>query len=307
MMTKLLIDTDPGVDDAMAIYMAARLPNLEIVGLTTVFGNVNTPTATRNALTLLERAGISAPVAQGASKPLELPPFEPPVVVHGEEGFGALPAETPKAEAVDEDAVAFLCRMASEHKGELVVCPVGPITNIAEAIRRDPSFAKNVKRIVFMGGALDCPGNITPYAEANTYHDPHALKIVLESGADILMVGLDVTLQVLLDKTDFETLEQLDPDLGGHLKAMGDYYLAFYQSIGLTGCGLHDPLAVLACVEEDLVKTEKVSLGVVLDGEEIGRTYRAQSGPQIDVALQVDVERARELFFGAFGNQQAKG
>ena len=176
MTTKLIIDTDPGIDDAMAIFYAAAAPDIELLGLTTIFGNVTTKMATRNALRLLESADLDLPVAHGAEKPLVLPPFEPSAHVHGDEGFGDIPAAEPKGQAVAEDAADFLIRMAREHKGELVLCPVGPLTNIALAVQRDPEFVKNCKRIVIMGGSLEAGGNITPHAEANIYHDPHAAR-----------------------------------------------------------------------------------------------------------------------------------
>lgn len=296
MALKLLIDTDPGVDDAMAILMSANLPQTELVGLTTIFGNVTVEQATRNALDLLERAGIDAPVAQGATKPLALPHISPSRHVHGEEGYGDLAAPTPKTKALDETAAEFLCRMAREHKGELVVCPVGPITNIADAIRLDPEFATNVKKIVFMGGALDRGGNITAWAEANTYHDPHALAEVIASGADVTMVGLDVTMQALLEAPDFERIAKDAPEYGVFLRDISQFYLGFYESIGLTGCGLHDPMAVIACLYPQMFRSENVRVSVSLEGETIGQTRRDDAGHEIKVMLDCDGSAVKRLF-----------
>lgn len=304
---KLLIDTDPGIDDAMAILYAALHPGIELVGLTSVFGNVTVEQATRNALHLVERAGLNIPVAEGAGKPMVLPPFTPSHHVHGPEGFGTLPAATPALRAVDETAAAFLVRMAREHAGELMLCPVGPITNVADAIRLDPEFATNVKKIVFMGGALDVRGNVSAAAEANTWHDPHALDIVLASGADITMVGLDVTLQILLNEPDFAELASLHPAHGGFLQEISTFYLDFYRSIGLTGCGLHDPMAVMACVEPDLFRIERTPLETVLEGPEIGRTIRStQARKPVDVCLGCDRDVIRARYFAPFAaNHQA--
>ncbi|MEX0304069.1 MAG: nucleoside hydrolase, partial [Leisingera sp.] len=205
-MVKLIIDTDPGIDDAMAIFYAAAAPDIELLGLTTIFGNVTTGTATRNALRLLEAAGLDVPVSAGAAAPLVLPPFTPSAHVHGEEGFGDIPAADPKAAPLEEEAADFLCRMAREHKGELVVCPIGPLTNIALAMQRDPDFVKNVKSIVIMGGSLEEGGNITPHAEANIYHDPHAADIVCQGGAKVVFVGLDVTHRILCLPEDFASI-----------------------------------------------------------------------------------------------------
>ena len=299
-MLKLIIDTDPGVDDAMAILFAARDPGIDLLGLTSVFGNVTVEQATRNALVLAERAGLHIPVAEGAGKPMALPPFTPSRHVHGDEGFGALPAITPKGRAVAESAAEYLVRMAREHRGELVVCPIGPITNVAEALRLDPEFSNNVKEIVFMGGALDVPGNITPHAEANTYHDPHALDLVLQSGAKIRMVGLDVTLQILLTADDFAALADISPVDGRFLREMSGFYLDFYKSVGLSGCGLHDPMAVIACLRPDLFTLESVPMAVTLEGEAAGNTHRTAGRQPIEVCVDCDADAIRRLFFDAF-------
>lgn len=297
-MVKLVIDTDPGVDDAMAILFAARHPEIELLGMTSVFGNVTVGQATRNALYLAEKAGIAhLPVAEGAAGPMALPPFPPSKQVHGDEGFGDLPAFAPKGRAIGESAAAFLVRLAREHAGELVLCPVGPITNIADAIKLDPDFARNVKKIVIMGGALDVAGNITPHAEANTYHDPHALDLVLQSGADITMVGLDVTLKVLLAEPDFAELAERAPKNGRFLQDISHFYLDFYHSVGLSGCGLHDPMAVIACIAPELFTAEETGLAVALSGEEIGKTFRDPARPKVKVLTRCDAEAIRALFF----------
>jgi inosine-uridine nucleoside N-ribohydrolase len=301
---KLLIDTDPGIDDAMAILYAALHPGIDLVGLTSVFGNVTVEQATRNALDLVERTGLDIPVAEGAAKPMALPPFTPSHHVHGPEGFGTLPAPRPARRALNESAAEFLVRMAREHAGELVLCPVGPITNISDAMALDPEFASNVKKIVFMGGALDVRGNVSPYAEANTWHDPHALDIVLASGAEIMMVGLDVTLKILLTEPDFAELADLHPAYGGFLQQISGFYLDFYHSIGLTGCGLHDPMAVMACVEPELFVTERTALETVLEGPEIGRTLRsAKQRAPVEVCLGCDAEVIRAKYFAPFAGK----
>ncbi len=297
-MTKLIIDTDPGIDDAMAIFYAAAAPEIDLLGLTTIFGNVTAKTATRNALRLLEAAGIDAPVAHGAEAPLVLPPFKPSAHVHGEEGFGDIPPAAPRGKPIDEDAADFLCRMAREHPGELVVCPIGPLTNIAHAIQRDPEFVKNVARIVIMGGSLEEGGNITPHAEANIYHDPHAAEVVFASGARVEMVGLDVTHRVLCTEEDFEGIAVKAPALGGMLQEMSHFYLAFYRSVGkLDGCSLHDPAAVIACTHPHLFGIREEPVYVACDGEEAGMTALAKDGrAPIGVCMTVDGDAVKTLF-----------
>lgn len=298
-MIKMIIDTDPGIDDAMAIFYAAAAPEISLLGLTTIFGNVTTKIATRNALRLLEAAGLDLPVAHGAEAPLSLPPFQPSSQVHGEEGFGTIPASEPKGAAVAEEAADFLIRMAREHRGELVLCPIGPLTNIALAIQRDPEFTKNLKRIVIMGGSLEEGGNITPHAEANIYHDPHAADVVFGSGAEVVMVGLDVTHRILCTKADFAAIASLSPELGGMLQTMSEFYLHFYETVGkFDGCSLHDPAAVIACSHPELFKTKTLPLRVSCEGETSGATLAAEAGsrPAVSVCLKVDAEAVKSLF-----------
>ena len=296
---KLIIDTDPGVDDALAILYAAADPEIELLGLTTVFGNVTVAQATRNALHLVERIGHDVPVAQGAAQPLVLPPFAPSHHVHGPEGFGALAAPLPRGAPHTESAAEFLCRTVREHPGDVVVCPIGPITNIAAAIEMDPGFATNVREIVVMGGALDAPGNVTPFAEANTYHDPHALDVVLASGAPITMVGLDVTLRVLLTDTDFDLVAASNIANGSFLKDISRFYLDFYRSIGLTGCGLHDPMTLIAARHPELFSGERTPLSVDLEGPAIGKTRRTHGRPSVNVLLDCDAEAIKARFLDA--------
>lgn len=293
---KLLIDTDPGIDDAMAILFAARHPEIELLGLTTVFGNVTVETATRNALALVEHCGLEIPVAQGAARPLVLPPFQPPAHIHGAEGFGHRPAPAPTRKPVAEGAAQFLVRLAREMPGEITLCPVGPMTNVAEAIRLDPAFAQNIGRIVLMGGALDAPGNISPHAEANAYHDPDAMDIVLRSGADVTMIGLDVTMRVQMDRADFAGLAKAAPLDGGLLDEMAGLYLDFYASVGQPGCALHDPMAVIACIRHGLFRCEETGLAALTSGPEIGRTVRDSTVGPSRAALECDAVAIKQLF-----------
>lgn len=306
---KILIDTDPGIDDAMAILYAALAPDIDLVGLTTVFGNVPVETATRNALRLVEMAGLDIPVAQGAARPLHRPPTVPPAFIHGTEGFGTVPGAVPKGRAVAETAAQLMCRLAREHRGELVVCAIGPITNLAEAIRLDPEFARNVRRIVFMGGAALVPGNVTPFAEANTYNDPHALSVVIASEADVVMVGLDVTTRVLCDRAFFATLAAASPGLGGFLNDASQLYLDFYLArSGQDGCALHDPSAVIACTHPHLFDIRSWPMTVTEDGEEIGRTVVgaqaiavAGDAPTVGVSTSGNMDAVKALFSSVFG------
>ncbi len=298
---KLVIDTDPGVDDAMAIFYAALSPEIELLGLTTIFGNVPVEKATRNALRLVEHAGLEIPVAEGASAPLAMPGNPHAAIVHGEEGFGHMPALEPKGRAIAMSAAEFLCEQARLHRGELVVCAIGPITNVALAIQLDPDFARNVAKIVFMGGAYGVPGNVTPHAEANTWNDPHALNVVVNSGAEVVMVGLDVTMQTMCDDAFFDALAVAHPHFGGFLREASHFYLDFYETfVGQRWCSLHDPAAVIACTHPHLFQMQRLPVTVVETGEEIGRTMAGGTG-HIHVCTGGDMEVVKRQFSGAFG------
>ena len=300
MAIKLIIDTDPGIDDAMALFYAIADPEIELVALTTVFGNVTTTQATRNALFLLETAGIDIPVSEGLHKPRELPAYPPSSHVHGAEGFGSLLIKQPKGQVVSESAPEFLVKMARAHKGELVLCPIGPLTNIAAALDLDPEFCSNLKRIVIMGGSLRAGGNITPVAEANIYHDPHAADFLFSHGSNITLVGLDVTNRVICSRAYFRNLAEHSPILGGMLNQMADFYIDFYEKVGkFDGCGMHDPSALVNCVAPDLFVTEDHKLSVIYYGEETGKTISDPSfvGEAVKVCVGVDADAVKKRFF----------
>ena len=300
MALKLIIDTDPGIDDAMAILYAIAAPEIDLLGLTTVFGNVATPKATRNALYLLEQAGIEIPVAEGLHRPRILPPFPPTSAVHGAEGFGTLAVPTPQRRALVETAPEYLVRMARAHQGELLLCPIGPLTNIAAAMELDPSFCSNLKGMVVMGGSLRAGGNITPAAEANFYHDPHAADFVLRYGCNMTLVGLDVTNRVICPRSFFVCLASESPKMGGLLHDMAEFYIDFYETVGkFAGCGMHDPSALVACIAPELFTTEPHALRVTLSGDRSGELIaEANSAAQpVNVCTDVQAEAVKQNFF----------
>lgn len=294
---KAIIDTDPGVDDAMAIFYAAACPEIELIGLTSVYGNIPVEMGTRNALHLVEMLGRPIPVAQGLARPLRGRPWKPVHWIHGEEGFGAAPAPAPRGRAVDSPAVDFLIEQARRHKGELVVFPIGPLTNIAAAIERDPEFAKNVARIVIMGGVVHARGNVTPFAEANIYNDPDAAQIVLNSGAETLLVGLDVTDRTSVTKENFATLAKRAPKFGGFLATISDFYIDVYLGRGAIGCSLHDPATVIAALRPELFKIEEGDVEVGLDGEKLGQTVlKPRSRQKTSVCVEADYDQVVKVF-----------
>ncbi|MHA1528608.1 MAG: nucleoside hydrolase [Alphaproteobacteria bacterium] len=303
---KLIIDTDPGIDDAMAILYAAAHPKLELIGLTTVFGNVPVATATRNALFLAELAGLAIPVAEGAAAPLARPKPQHPAFIHGVEGFGALPPVRPASRADPRPAARYLTETAAAHPGEVTICAIGPLTNLAAALALDPEFADNVGRVVLMGGAVACPGNTTPEAEANIFCDPHAATAVLGAGWPVTLVGLDVTRQVKCTAGDFAGLARAAPVTGGFLDRAVQLYLTFHRERhGGDGCSMHDPTAVIEITDQGLFETRGAAVEVTLEGEAAGRTRCATAGPAVRVCMGVDAAAVRARFLEVIGKADA--
>lgn len=293
---KLILDTDPGVDDAMAYFYALQSPGVELLAMTTIFGNVTTEIATGNALWLTEFSGHDIPVIRGSERPLVMPPKEPFSEVHGPFGFGAL-RKTPKgATPSSEEAAQFLVDMARKYKGELTICPVGPLTNIAKAVLIDPCFVENLKQLVIMGGSLRAGGNVTDYADANFWNDPHAANVVLTApgGGQISIIGLDVTNSINMIPAQFGDLAKASEEAGGFLKTIAEFYMDFYQRrSGIFECAIHDPVAVIACEAPELFSFEEHALRVVTEGEKIGM-MTANDAPGARVCkVSTDAQRER--------------
>ena len=198
----MIIDVDPGIDDAMAIFYAVRRPAIKLEALTTTFGNTDTSIATDNALRVLELLGRpDIPVARGVARSFIHPYVRRADHVHGSNGIGDIELPQPKIRATDEHASDLIIRMAKENPGEMTLCPVGPVTNVALALVKAPEIAKLLRKIVVMGSTIYHPGiqgPTAPMVDANFANDPEAAHIVLRSGADITLVGMDVTMTTLL-------------------------------------------------------------------------------------------------------------
>ncbi len=289
---KLIIDTDPGVDDAMAYFYAHAHPQIDLIALTTTYGNVTIADATRNALWLGEMSGGCEPVYQGHAVPLKIEPHPPADFVHGKHGFGDYEIGTPARNAEAEEASDFLVRAAREAKGEITLCAIGPLTNVARAIEKDAGFVSNLAQLVIMGGALEVGGNVGAYAEANFWNDPHAADIVVNApGAGrIVIVGLDVTSQIEFLAKDFDGLAKVSPIAGDFLRQIGQFYMNFYQTkTGRLSCHMHDPSAIIACLHPELMVMEETALGVVSSGEQIGNLVRREGGGRkCHIAMGVD-------------------
>jgi purine nucleosidase len=309
---RMILDTDPGIDDAMAILLALKRPGIRLEALTTVFGNTDVDTATANALRILELAGRSdIPVARGARRSLLRPFVKAADHVHGRNGLGDIDLPEPHAQPVAETASDLIIRMARENPERITLCAVGPITNVAVALTRSPEIAGLLKEIVVMGSTIFHPGIQgipTPMADANFWNDPEAAQIVLRSGAKITLVGMDVTMQVLLTAQMSEAIARDGGHVGKTLTEIAKFYVSSYATMypGIAGCGMHDPLAVAIAEDRSLVKTERMCVdielaGTLTRGMTVADRRRTAVGRQnAEVCLGVDIERFSDLFVAAF-------
>ncbi|KAK1426013.1 hypothetical protein QVD17_14680 [Tagetes erecta] len=275
---KIIIDTDPGIDDSMAIMMAFQTPKLEILGLTTIFGNVSTKDATRNALLLCEIAGCpSVPVAEGSAEPLKGGAPEIQDFIHGSDGLGNLNLPSPKSKKVEKSAAEFLVDKVSQYPGEVSILALGPLTNLALAIKRDSSFVTKVKRVVILGGAFFALGNINPAAEANIYGDPEAADIVFTSGANIDVVGINITTQLKMSDEDLDELKQSKGRHAQFLWNSSKFYRDWHvKSDSVYGIFLHDPVCFVALIRPDLFTFKKGVVRVETQGLCVGHTLMDQ-------------------------------
>src|SRR6202789_667975 len=273
--TRVIIDTDPGVDDAFALMLALRSPELRVEAVTAVAGNLPLDITLPNALRLVEicdRPDI--PVAGGASAPL-IRQLVTAAYAHGENGLGGVELPKPKITQVKEHATDLICRIVSQYPGEVTLIGLGPLTNLALAFRTDPNLAKLVRSIVLMGGSLS-GGNVTPAAEFNFYVDPEAASMVFNSGIPITMVGLDVTRKVGLTETHVKQLESGKNKTSQAAAAISRAIMATYRKHGQrSGPNLHDPLAVSALIKPEILSCEDYEIqietsGRITAGESVG-------------------------------------
>ncbi len=248
-MQKVLIDCDPGHDDATAILYAAA--HLDLVGVSTVYGNQTVEKTTANALALMTLFGLDIPVAQGCAGPLN-GTVRHGGDVHGKTGIDGAELPVPDRAAIDQHAVDFIIEMAERHRGELVLCPIGPFTNVALALRKEPRMASWLKGISVMGGTTQV-GNTTPVAEFNVWCDPEAADVVFRSGVPLWMVGLNVTRQVGITEADVARLMA-----GGRVaRTFGGLFTFFRQRLfevhGLSTASLHDPCALVPFTAPGLI------------------------------------------------------
>lgn len=304
-----MIDTDPGVDDAIALLVAIASPEVELLAVTTVFGNVSVEQTTENALAILALAGADdVPVAAGAERPLVHSQPHRAAHVHGANGLGGVELPHARRNAEQTPAVRFLADLLHSSSSPVTVCAVGPLTNIALLVATEPAVSARIERLVVMGGAYGA-GNVTPTAEFNVWSDPEAAHRVLSSGLPITVVGLDVTRPTAMDVAAVSRIGASGP-VGSAAAAMLAHYLDFYVRVqGGTGVVIHDALAVLEAIIPGILGTVPRTVSVdcghgpgrgttlvdrrVGPGSELNAGARRDAeGVPVRVAETVDVARA---------------
>ena len=300
MSTPILIDCDPGHDDAMAILLALASPEVELVGVTTVAGNQTLAKTTANALRVLELAGRGdIPVAAGADRPLERDAHVAKDV-HGESGLDGPALPEPRGAVVEDDAVNFLAARINESDRPVTLVPIGPLTNVAGLIERCPEAAGQIGRIVLMGGAI-AEGNVTPAAEFNIWADPEAAARVFSSGLDVTMIGLDVTHRALVLPEHADRL-RASGRTGAFVADLFTFYHRFHaETYDFPGSPVHDAVAVAFVARPDLVETVHRNVVVETESELCrGRTIvdlwrRTDREPNCAVGVDIDSEAFLEL------------
>jgi purine nucleosidase len=306
MTTRIILDTDPGIDDALALFLALASPEVQLEAVCTVSGNVGIEHTTRNALALLELAGRSdIPVARGCAYPLVTLPVEA-THVHGDNGLGGVILPQPRTQPVAGHAVDLIIEKLLSAPGEITLVAVGPLTNLALAVRKEPRIAQAVREVVIMGGALRHPGNVTPNAEFNIFADAHAAQAVLQAGWPIRLVTLDVTTRTLLKRHLVDELATNGHPVTRLMSQVFAYYCEIFgKDKALDAVQMHDPLALALAFQSDLVTWQPAYVEVELAGKlTLGETvgYFPHEGrplphePNVLASIDVAVERFIQLY-----------
>jgi inosine-uridine nucleoside N-ribohydrolase len=300
MRTPVLIDCDPGHDDAIALLLALASPELELLGVTTVSGNQTLEKTTANALRILEFVGRGdVAVAAGAERPLVRERFVA-AYVHGESGLEGPDLPPPRGSPVAEHAVDFLAAAIEGADSPVTLIPVGPLTNVALLLARYPAVAERLERIVLMGGAI-AEGNVTPAAEFNIWADPEAARRVFESGLDVTMIGLDVTHKALVGSAHYERL-RASGRVGTLVAELLEYFNVYHrETYGFDGSPIHDAVAVAHVLRPELVETRQRHVAIETESELCrGRTVvdlwrRTGNPPNAHVGVDIDADAFREI------------
>jgi len=303
MSKRILIDTDPGIDDALAILLALASPEVTMEGITTIHGNCSVDQATINALSILELAEAKeVPVAMGFPLPLVQPSLLA-AETHGDTGLGYAKLPEPRGRPEVRHGSDFLIEKIMSNPGEITLVAIGPLTNVAFAIRKEPRIVEAVREVIVMGGAIRYPGNASPLAEYNVFVDPHAAHVVYHSGIPITLVPLDVTYQCILTPDDVKRLQKNPSRISRFIDDSTRFYMEFhdeYQQIH--GCAINDPLALALTFAPELCDYQELYVDVDISGGiSMGKTFAdfhglAKKRPNMKVALSVRARDFMELF-----------
>ncbi|MBV6691618.1 nucleoside hydrolase [Serratia quinivorans] len=312
MKRKVIFDTDPGIDDTMAMLLAHASDQIELVGITTVFGNATIENATRNALYIKQRFGLTADVAVGADTPLVVAAGEATTFVHGENGLGDIDIPAGDYQGIDKRAAHdYIIDSVKAYPGEITLIAVGRLTNLALAVEKDPGIASLVKEVIIMGGAFGHnghTGNVTPFAEANIIGDPHAADRVMTTDWPVTVVGLDVTQQTVMSSEYIERLRINSARYGEFIYQITRFYADFHKrEIGMDGFYVHDSSAIAYAIAPELFDVKVGAVRVITEGPAIGHTLLKEGAksypidewsgkPQQRVCVQVDHRGVLDLY-----------
>lgn len=303
-MKKVIIDCDTGIDDSLALMLALSSKEIDVLGITVVSGNIELHAATENTFQVLKLMGrTDIPVYKGESVPLERD-YHDAADTHGSDGLGETFYPKTGLTAKKGHAVDFILETIEKYPGEITLVALGPLTNIAKAIRRDKNTMSKVHEFIFMGGAAEFHGNCSPVAEYNFWVDPEAADEVMRSGfAKGTMVGLDVTHQIILTPNLREVINQLGGREGKFIHDVTRFYVDFHWKQERTlGCVINDPLVIAMLIDENLVKCYEAFIEVETEGIAAAQTVCDRGGvfhggkTNINVAYKVDPRRFFEIF-----------
>lgn len=302
MKKRVIIDCDPGIDDALAVLLALTSSELEVKAITTVRGNVSVSQTTKNLLNIVEIAKVKNPPATGCGSSTPLGGSILPALqlrssrgVHGNDGLGNSGFSRPTISLTHKDGIELIISKLLSGEADTLIC-LGPLTNIARALILKPELKDVIVKIIVMGGAVFCPGNVTQDAEFNIFSDPEAADVVFNSGLTINLVSLDVTKKVILSQIHLQRLKNSSGPLRDFIVGILEYSIKFHQSKRkVDGTYLHDPLAVGVAIDESLGNFQPLSLGIDL-GSRRGKTYIKDGPLNVQFCSEIDGVRFMDIF-----------
>lgn len=300
---KLILDTDPGIDDALAFILLKAMPEVSLQAITVTHGNTTVEKCTTNALKLVELLGMTdIPIAMGATEPL-VKTLSVAEETHGDTGLGHAVLPDPSTKIASKNAANLIIDIVNANPGEITILCIGPVTNLALALLKDPTLRKKIKNVVSMAGTIHYPGNATPSSEYNVFCDPESFDILLRSGIDLTIVPLDVTYKCLFTKSHVDRLKDAREDIRSFIDRSTAFYMEFHAEYqGIEGCAINDPLAAAILVKPELVTLRDYYLDIELSGEfttaKLSADHFTATGntPNAKVAMEVNVEAFMDFF-----------